>query len=135
MEADAIDDQYDLRATKEESSSRPAARFGGTGGLNVAAWMRKTDGVDRFSIRLDRSYKDDSGDYQNTPYLWGLCRRGRTLGSLDRPAFFAGCRLHQLEGRRGAFGAIKYGLGFAVTCFEFRNYRPWNDFRTDKYTI
>ena len=69
MDADALEDQDEQHATAEETSSRPAARFSGTGGLSVAVWKRKTDGIDRFSVRLERSYKDDQGEYQNTPYL------------------------------------------------------------------
>lgn len=55
--------------TSQEQASRPAARFSGTGGLNVAVWKHKSEqGMDRYSIRIDRSYKDDAG-YKTTSYL------------------------------------------------------------------
>ena len=54
----------------EPSSGRPAARFTGSGGLSAAVWKHKSEsGYDNYSIRLDRSYKGEDGNYQSTPYL------------------------------------------------------------------
>lgn len=84
MEADAQEDQ-DERQAEEGISTRPVARFSGTGGLGVAVWKRKVDGVDRFSVRLERSYKDDQGEYQNSSYLRAsdLLRAGKLLEQAD----------------------------------------------------
>ena len=50
--------------------SRPAAKFGGTGGLQIAVWKEKTDeGRDRYSVKADRSYKDADGSYHSTGYF------------------------------------------------------------------
>ena len=68
------------------TSSRPAARFSGTGGISVAVWKHKTDdGWDRYSVRVDRSYKDDEGEFQSTPYLrdLDLLRVQKLLGAAD----------------------------------------------------
>lgn len=50
-------------------SSRPAAKWSGSGGLSVAVWKHKTEqGYDRYSIRIERTYKDDAG-FKTTDYL------------------------------------------------------------------
>ncbi|MCA9185024.1 MAG: hypothetical protein R3E01_36225 [Pirellulaceae bacterium] len=49
---------------------RPASRFVGSGGLSVAVWTHKNEnGTMNYSVRLDRSYKDNDGNYHSTPYL------------------------------------------------------------------
>ncbi|MFO0942306.1 MAG: hypothetical protein U0930_16330 [Pirellulales bacterium] len=51
-------------------SSRPAVSFSGSGGVKVAVWKHKTEsGFDNYSVRLERTYKDDSGNYKTTSYL------------------------------------------------------------------
>ena len=63
-------EQNQNEATTQETSGRPAARFSGTGGISVAVWKHKTDkGYDNYSIKIDRSYKKDDGEYETTPYL------------------------------------------------------------------
>ena len=77
--------------TKEENAStettgRPAARFTGNGGLSVAVWAHKNDnGLTNYSVRLDRSYKGDDGNYQSTPYLRDndLLRAQKLLAQAD----------------------------------------------------
>ena len=54
----------------QSASGRPAAKFSGTGGINVAVWKHKNEsGYDNYSVRIERSYKDKNGDYQSTEYL------------------------------------------------------------------
>jgi hypothetical protein len=51
-------------------ASRPAASFGGSGGIKVAVWKNKSEsGYDNYSVRIDRTYKDDSGTFKTTQYL------------------------------------------------------------------
>jgi hypothetical protein len=57
-------------AGNEQQSSRPVAKFSGTGGLHVAVWKNKTDnGADVYSVKMERNYKDADGNYHSTPYL------------------------------------------------------------------
>lgn len=54
----------------QNTSGRPVAKFAGTGGLSVAVWKHKSEsGYDNYSVRMDRSYKDQQGDYQSTDFL------------------------------------------------------------------
>ena len=62
--------------TKEEAPStapagtRPAARFTGSGGLSVGIWTNKAEnGLTNYSVRLEKSYKGEDGNYHSTPYL------------------------------------------------------------------
>lgn len=67
-------------------SSRPVATFSGSGGLNVAVWKQKSDsGYDHYSVRLERSYKDDTGNFKSTLYLreGDLLRAQKLLGQAD----------------------------------------------------
>lgn len=58
-----------MPGTTDQSSSRPAAKFSGSGGLHVAVWKHKSEqGYDRYSVRVERTYKDGDG-YQSTDYL------------------------------------------------------------------
>lgn len=73
-------------ASDESRSTRPIVRFSGTGGLNVAVWKHKTDsGVDHYSVRLDRTYKNDADQYESTDYLreGDLLRAQKLLGQVD----------------------------------------------------
>ncbi|MGE3777851.1 MAG: hypothetical protein AB7F89_11740 [Pirellulaceae bacterium] len=66
--------------------SRPVASFSGSGGLNVAVWKQKSEsGYDHYSVRLERSYKDESGNYKSTLYLreGDLLRAQKLLGQAD----------------------------------------------------
>lgn len=76
----------DVGEVSTSGSSRPAASFSGSGGLNVAVWKQKSEsGHEHYSVRLDRSYKDESGTYKSTPYLreGDLLRAQRLLGQAD----------------------------------------------------
>lgn len=68
-----------------EHSSRPVAKFSGTGGVHVAIWKHRSEqGSDRYSIRIDRTYKTDNG-YKTTGYLRDsdLLRVTKLLGAAD----------------------------------------------------
>lgn len=70
----------------EAGHQRPNARFSGSGGVSVAVWKsRNDDGRDRYSVRIDRSYKKDDGTYKSTPYLndSDLLRAQQLLGLAD----------------------------------------------------
>ena len=71
---------------QQTNSQRPAARFTGSGGLQVAVWKHKQeDGPDNYSVRVDRSYKDKQDEYQSTPYLrdGDLLRVNQLLSKAD----------------------------------------------------
>jgi hypothetical protein len=73
-------------AGDESRSTRPIVRFSGTGGINAAVWKHKTDsGVDHYSVRLDRTYKNDADQYESTGYLreGDLLRAQKLLGAVD----------------------------------------------------
>lgn len=54
---------------EQSQAARPAAKFSGSGGLHVAVWKHKSEqGYDRYSVRIERTYKDDEG-YKSTDYL------------------------------------------------------------------
>lgn len=80
-------------------SSRPAAKFSGTGGLSVAVWKHKTEqGSDRYSIRIDRTYKDEAG-FKTTAYrnwncrMFGLRPRSRQSSPIRAPHSWPACRV------------------------------------------
>ncbi len=53
------------------TNARPAAKFDVSGGIRVAVWKEKSElGFDRYTIRADRTYKDDKdGEFKQTHYL------------------------------------------------------------------
>ena len=85
------DTQDNVTSLIEHSNStpaRPIATFSGSGGLNVAVWKQKEKGendFDHYSIRMDRSYKQDDGTYKTTSYLResDLLRVGKLLEQAD----------------------------------------------------
>lgn len=82
----AHDEPEDAGVEQEpETSKRPAARFTGSGGLSVAIWKQQGEKGPRYTVRLDRSYKDPEGEYQSTPYLGerDLLRAGLLLQQAD----------------------------------------------------
>ena len=83
--ADQDPDSFDSPSTGQDQSSRPAAKFHGTGGINVAVWKHRTDqGIDRYSIRIDRTYKDGD-EFKTTQYLrdGDMLRVQKLLGQAD----------------------------------------------------
>jgi len=67
-------------------STRPVAKFSGSGGLNAAVWKHKTEnGAEHYSVRLDRTYKNEAGEYESTAYLreGDLLRAQKLLGQVD----------------------------------------------------
>lgn len=68
------------------AGARPIVKFNGSGGLNVAVWKHKSEGgADHYSIRMDRTFKNDAGEYESTPYLreGDLLRAQKLLGQVD----------------------------------------------------
>lgn len=73
-------------ASTETSGTRPMAKFSGSGGLSVAVWKHKVEsGAEHYSIRMDRTYKNDAGEYESTPYLreGDVLRAQKLLGQVD----------------------------------------------------
>ena len=73
-------------ASTEAASSRPIVKFSGSGGLNLAVWKHKTEGgAEHYSIRMDRTFKNDAGEYESTPYLreGDLLRAQKLLSQAD----------------------------------------------------
>jgi hypothetical protein len=71
---------------QEQPSTRPNATFSGSGGLHVAVWKQKNDaGIEHYSVKLDRRYKDSEGNFQSTESLreGDLLRAQRLLGIAD----------------------------------------------------
>lgn len=68
-----VDNVTDINEARESNAgTRPNATFTGTGGLSVSVWKKRTDGqnFDSYSIRIERTYKDDkSGEFKTTQYL------------------------------------------------------------------
>jgi len=73
-------------ASGQSAGSRPNAKFSGSGGLSAAVWKHKVEGgFDHYSIRMDRTFKNDAGEYESTPYLreGDLLRAQKLLGQVD----------------------------------------------------
>jgi hypothetical protein len=73
-------------AVAGSAGTRPIAKFTGSGGLSAAVWKHKTDGgAEHYSIRMDRTFKNDGGDYESTPYLreGDVLRAQKLLGQVD----------------------------------------------------
>lgn len=83
---DTQDNVTNLNEQSNSNSVRPIASFSGSGGLNVAVWKQKGENdFDHYSIRMDRSYKQDDGTYKTTSYLResDLLRVGKLLEQAD----------------------------------------------------
>jgi hypothetical protein len=73
-------------AGTEAAGTRPIAKFSGSGGLSVAVWKHKVESAaDHYSIRMDRTYKNEAGEYESTPYLreGDVLRAQKLLGQVD----------------------------------------------------
>lgn len=73
-------------APSAAAGSRPAAKFSGSGGMNAAVWKRKTDeGIEHYSVRLERTYRTAEGSFESTPYLreGDLLRARKLLDQVD----------------------------------------------------
>jgi hypothetical protein len=73
-------------AGTDSAGARPIVKFSGSGGLNVAVWKHRTEGgADHYSVRMDRTFKNDAGEYESTPYLreGDLLRAQKLLGQVD----------------------------------------------------
>jgi hypothetical protein len=65
---------------------RPVAKFSGSGGMNAAVWKRKADnGIEHYSVRLDRAFRTAEGQWETTPYLreGDLLRARKLLDQVD----------------------------------------------------
>jgi hypothetical protein len=70
----------------ESTMSRPIAKFTGSGGLSVAVWKNKVEGgVDHYNVRIDRTFKKETDEYESTPYLreGDLLRAQKLLSQAD----------------------------------------------------
>lgn len=68
------------------AGTRPIVKFSGSGGLAVAVWKHKVEGGgEHYSIRMDRTFKNDAGQYESTPYLreGDLLRAQKLMGQVD----------------------------------------------------
>ncbi len=75
-----------LNEQSNNTASRPIASFTGSGGIQVAIWKHKSaNEYDAYSIRIDRNYKDEDGNYKSTAYLRDndLLRVGKLLELAD----------------------------------------------------
>jgi hypothetical protein len=73
-------------ANEESTGTRPIVKFNGSGGLAVAVWKHKVEGGgEHYSIRMDRTFKNDAGEYESTPYLreGDLLRAQKLMGQVD----------------------------------------------------
>jgi hypothetical protein len=79
-------DETGEAGSEASTGARPVTKFSSSGGLSAAVWKHKSEsGVDHYSIRLDRTYKNDAGEYESTAYLreGDLLRAQRLLGQVD----------------------------------------------------
>jgi hypothetical protein len=86
MTSESDEAELQSQPAAASASTRPAAKFSGWGGLNVAVWKQKSDsGPDFYSVRIDRTYKNDAGGFETTPYLRAsdLLRAQKLLGKAD----------------------------------------------------
>ncbi len=68
-EPEAIQNEETIDSSKVQSM-RPIMSFGGSGGISVAIWKNKADGgSEHYSVRIERNFKDESGNFQSTQYL------------------------------------------------------------------
>jgi hypothetical protein len=98
-----MENSSEATAENEPSSGRPVAKFTGSGGLSVAVWKHKSDsGVENYSVRMDRSFKGNDGNYQSTQYLRDndLLRAQKLLGQADE-------WIEQDKGRQRAQGTAQ----------------------------
>ncbi|HUP77208.1 MAG TPA: hypothetical protein VM260_01515 [Pirellula sp.] len=83
------DNQGNVTNLNEHTNSppvRPVVSFSGSGGLDVAVWKQKGESeFDHYSVRIDRSYKQEDGNYKTTSYLResDLLRVGKLLEQAD----------------------------------------------------
>lgn len=66
----SMEDTQEQTQQGTQTNSRPTARFTGSGGLNVSVWTNKNEnGMTNYSVRLEKSYKGEDGQYHSTAYL------------------------------------------------------------------
>ncbi len=73
-------------STESTAGARPIMKFSGSGGLSAAVWKHKSEnGPDHYSIRLDRTFRNDGGNFESTAYLreGDLLRAQKLLGQVD----------------------------------------------------
>lgn len=83
---DNLDNVTNLNEQSNSTPVRPIVSFSGSGGLNLAVWKQKGENdFDHYSIRLDRSYKQEDGTYKTTSYLResDLLRAGKLMEQAD----------------------------------------------------
>lgn len=78
--------QNESAENPESKGARPNTSFSGSGGLNVAIWKQRNDvGIDHYSVKLERRYKDGNGNFQSTDSLreGDVLRAVKLLGMAD----------------------------------------------------
>ena len=78
--------QNESAENSESKGARPNISFSGSGGLSVAIWKQGNDaGIDHYSVKLERRYKDAKGDFQSTDSLreGDVLRAVKLLGQAD----------------------------------------------------
>jgi hypothetical protein len=72
--------------TETGSSNRPHYSDNASGGLQVAVWKNRNEaGIDHYTVKLERRYKDANGNFQSTDSLResDLLRAGKLLNMAD----------------------------------------------------
>jgi hypothetical protein len=80
------DENDDFPPKETDGAARPMAKFTASGGISAAVWKHKTDsGVEHYSVRIDRSFKNNNDQWESTPYLreGDLLRAQKLLGLAD----------------------------------------------------
>lgn len=78
--------QNESEQPAQSKGARPNISFSGSGGLNVAIWKQRNDaGIDHYSVKLERRYKDANGNFQSTDSLreGDLLRATKLLEAAD----------------------------------------------------
>ena len=82
-----VEVQHELEApVNAVTGQRPTMKFNGSGGISIAIWKSKSEaGRTGYSVRIDRSYKNERGEYESTPYLResDLLRTQQLLSQVD----------------------------------------------------
>lgn len=80
------DSSHEAEPPATQGSTRPTAKFSGPGGINAAVWKHKSEsGPSHYSVRIDRTYKNNEGQLVSTAYLreGDLLRAQKILDQVD----------------------------------------------------
>jgi hypothetical protein len=79
-------DNTETPTTDNSSPNRPHYSDNASGGLQVAVWRNRNEaGIDHYTVKLERRYKDANGNFQSTDSLResDLLRAGKLLNIAD----------------------------------------------------